>query len=266
MKDQVTFSSDFHGLRPSFGSAMKFVVTPQPVTFRAAADGQVITNRLLLSLSTPAFSLFEPELEHTALPIGTVLKGGGEHFSERSYFLDSGVVGLVVGTERGESAQVGLVGNEGMTNASFAAGMRRSQLTEVVQHPATGWNINFDALQKVLQSSPEIQRVLTRYLMVQALQIAQIAACNRLHSAEERLARWLLLMSDRAKSSSIVATQDSMTTLLGIARQSVSRVARNLQRDRAIKYRRGRIEILDRNRLEGSACECYKILSHWDLE
>jgi len=242
-----------------------YSVNPQPVTFRAAPGGQVITNRLLLSLSDAAFNLFERQLEHATVPTGTVLKDG-EQFPERSWFPDSGVVSLVVTTERGASAQVGLVGNEGMTNASFAVGLRRTLLTEVVQHPVTGWNIDFNALQKLLQSSTEIQRVLSRYLMVQTTHIAQIAACNRLHTAEERMARWLLMTADRAKSNFVIATQDWLTSLLGVARQSVSRVARSLQRERAIRYRRSRIEILDRGRLERAACECYRTLSEWDLE
>jgi CRP-like cAMP-binding protein len=224
-----------------------------------------ISNKLLLSLSKPALDLIRSQLEYTELPLGLTLRRPGRLY-ERTYFPNAGVVSLIVNTQDGESAEVGVVGNEGMTNASSAVGLRQSPLTEIVQHVGSAWGIGFSPLQQILDKNPEIQRALSQYAMFQSMHIAQIAGCNRLHSAEARLSRWLLMVSDRTGSNSAAATQDFLSTLLGVARPSVSRVARGLQRIGAIRYARGRIDIANRKKLEAKTCECYQIVSRLDFK
>jgi len=136
-------------------------------------------------------------------------------------------------------------------------GMRKSQVREIVQIAGDGFRVRADALQDVLKSSPQLHQILTRYAVSQGMQIAQTAACNRLHNIEQRFARWLLITQDRVDSPKLAITQDFLATMLGTDRPTVSLAAGILQKKGAIKWTRNAVQILSRAKLEKCACECY---------
>jgi len=186
------------------------------------------------------------------------------HKLEFAYFLNRGVISLLVATEDGKTVEVGTLGNEGVAGVASAVGLIMSPLRQLVQISGDGYRIRVKALQNLLESTPQLQMALSRYAMVQGMQIAQTAACNRLHEAGERLARWLLMAADRVDSSSLSITHDFLATMLGTDRPSVSLAAKLLQKNKVIQYRRGALEILSRKKLESSACECYKVIQQFN--
>jgi CRP-like cAMP-binding protein len=173
------------------------------------------------------------------------------------YFPNAGMVSLVIETEDGRTVEVGEVGKDGIAGIPAAVGMRRSQVREVVQIAGDGFRVRVDAWQKVLRSSPQLQQILTRYAVSQGLQIAQTAACNRLHNIEQRFARWLLITQDRVDSPTFAITHDFLATMLGTDRPTVSIAAGMLQKKGAINWTRSSVQILSRAKLEKCACECY---------
>jgi CRP-like cAMP-binding protein len=233
--------------------------------FRTDTLGRGIANKLLLSLSTDAFDLVRPHLEYIELPLRRELRRPEEP-AQFAYFLNAGIASLIIQTEQGETAEVGVAGKEGMACASFAVGLRRSPLEEMMQLEGNGFRVAFAKLQELLEENAEMQRVLGRYAVIQGMEIAQVAGCNRLHSSEQRLSRWLLMVQDRGSVDSIPATQEFLSILLGTTRPNVSVIASALQKKGAIKYARGRIQILNRKKLEAATCECYRILTNWVLD
>lgn len=179
---------------------------------------------------------------------------------EFAYFPNCGLISLLVATEDGKTVEAGMVGSEGVVSVASAVGLTMSPLRHVVQIPGDGFRIKVAALQNRLKSAPQLQMALSRYAVVQGMQVAQTAACNRLHEVGERLARWLLMATDRVDSNSLPITHDFLATSLGTDRPSVSLAAKILQSKKIIQYRRGVIEILNRKKLEASACECYKVI------
>jgi hypothetical protein len=233
--------------------------------FRTDATGRKITNKLLLSLSAEAFDLIKPSLEFIDLPLRFDLRNP-EQPAQHAYFLNEGIASLIIETERGETTEVSVAGREGMACASFAVGLRRTPLKEMMQLEGNGLRIAFAKLQDSLERNTEMQRVLARYAVVQGMEIAQIAGCNRLHDGQQRLSRWLLMVQDRGRVDTIPATQEFLSILLGATRPRVSVIASALQKKGAIKYARGQIRILNRKRLEAATCECYRILSNWVVD
>ncbi len=173
------------------------------------------------------------------------------------YFPNAGMVSLVIATEDGRTVEVGEVGREGFAGIPAAAGMKKSQVGEVVQIAGNGLRVRVDGLQSVLRSSPQFQLILTRSGAVQTLQIAQTAACNRLHNIEQRFARWLLITQDRVDSAKFAITQDFLAMMLGTDRPTMSLAAGILQKKQVIAHARGAIQILSRAKLQNCACECY---------
>jgi CRP-like cAMP-binding protein len=176
------------------------------------------------------------------------------------------MVSLVFTTQKGESVEVGVVGNEGFTPIPVAAGLRRSPHRAVMQIGGEGFKISVDELETVLVSSPALLTLLHRYAAVNGLQVAQTAGCNRLHDIEQRLSRWLLLAQDRVNSGLLQITHDFLAMMLGTDRPSVSLAASELQKRRIIEYTRGSVRILNRKKLESSACECYGIIQQFNGE
>jgi len=157
----------------------------------------------------------------------------------------------------GRTAEAGIVGMEGFTGTLAAVGLNRSPLHAVVQITGDGFRVEVGALQHTLQSAPHLQLMLSRYAAILGLQVAQTAACNRLHEIGQRLARWLLMTQDRVDSASLPITHDFLATMLGTDRPTVSCAAGVLQRKKLIAYTRGAVKIVNRKNLENSACECY---------
>src|SRR6185295_417929 len=144
--------------------------------------------------------------------------------------------------------------------APSVAGLRTSLLREIVQISGEGFRVSADALENILKSAPNLQRALYRYTVLLGLQVAQTAACNRLHNVEQRLARWLLMTQDRIDSGMLKITHDFLATMLGTDRPSVSTAAAALQERKMIKYLRGAVKIINRKKLETAACECYGVI------
>jgi CRP-like cAMP-binding protein len=181
-----------------------------------------------------------------------------------AYFPNRGLISLVVAMEDGKTAEAGVVGNEGLIGIPAAVGLSTSPLQAVVQIKGHGFRIQAGALQRTLESTPHLQLLLSRYAVVQGMQIAQTAACNRLHNIEQRFARWLLTTQDRVESEFLPITHDFLATMLGTNRSSVTLAAGILQRKKLIEYTRGAVTIVNRKMLESSACECYRITRQYD--
>ncbi|MGH7870331.1 MAG: Crp/Fnr family transcriptional regulator, partial [Candidatus Dormibacteraceae bacterium] len=178
---------------------------------------------------------------------------------EFAYFLNRGLVSIVVATQEGRDVEAGVVGYEGVVGTALAVGLYRSPLREVVQIEGDAFRIAAGALQSALQATPDLQMRLSRYAVLQGMQVAQTAACNRLHEVGQRLARWLLMAQDRVDAATLPITHDFLATMLGTDRPSVSLAAGALQKNKAIRYRRATVEIVNRKKLETFACECYQV-------
>jgi len=232
---------------------------------RTATAGNRVGNKILLSLPDKEYALIRPHLEFINMPHHLSLYEPGQPL-EFVHFPNTGMVSLVIATEDGRTVEVGEVGKEGFAGIQAAVGITRNQVREIVQIAGDGFRVRMGALKSVLQSAPELQRFLTRYAVVQGMQFAQTAACNRLHNIEQRLARWLLITQDRVDSATLAITHDFLAMMLGTDRPSVSLAARILQDKQIIEYSRGAVQILNRKELEERACECYEVIRQYNRE
>jgi CRP-like cAMP-binding protein len=232
---------------------------------RTNTDGKPVSNVILLSISDRDYSSLRPHLEYVSLPNHLVLHEAGGKL-EFAYFPNRGLISLVVVMKDGKTAEAGIVGKEGFTGTPAAVGLSGSPLQAVVQIAGDGFRVEVGALQNSLESAPHLQLMLSRYAAVRGMQVAQTAACNRLHDIEQRLARWLLMTQDRVDSGSLPITHDFLATMLGTDRPTVSLAAGVLQRKKLIEYTRGAVKIVNRNKLEDAACECYGIIQQYDGE
>jgi len=232
---------------------------------RTNAAGKPVSNRILLSICDSDYGSLRPHLESVSLPNHLVLHEAGGKL-EFAYFPNRGLISLVVVMNNGKTAEAGIVGNEGFTGTLAAVGLSRSTLQAVVQITGDGFRVEVGALQNTLESAPHLQLMLSRYAAIRGMQVAQTAACNRLHDIKQRLARWLLMTQDRVDSGSLPITHDFLATMLGTDRPSVSLAAGLLQRKKLIEYTRGAVKIVNRKKLEDSACECYGVIRRYDGE
>ena len=230
---------------------------------RTNTEGKPVSNIILLSISDVDFSSLRPHLECVSLPNHLVLHEAGGRL-EFAYFPNRGLISLVVVMEDGQTAEAGIVGNEGFTGTPASVGLSRSPLRAIVQISGDGFRVKVEALQETLESTPHLQMMLSRYAVVQGMQVAQTAGCNRLHDIQQRLSRWLLMTQDRVDSKSLPITHDFLATMLGTDRPSVSLAAGVLQRKKVIEYTRGAVKIVNRNKLQDSACECYGITQQYN--
>jgi len=164
----------------------------------------------------------------------------------------------------GRTVEAGLLGNEGASGMPAVLGLSKSPLREIVQIEGDGFRVRVDTLKELLSSTPALQAILTRFAAGLAMQVAQTAACNRLHKIEERLSRWLLIAQDRLDSGVVLITHDFLATMLGTDRPSVTLTAGILQRKRLIAYTRGSVRILNRKQLERFTCECYALIKQYN--
>jgi CRP-like cAMP-binding protein len=232
---------------------------------RTNAAGKPVSNVILLSISDSDYRLLRPHLEYVTLPNHLVLHEAGGPLTF-AYFPNRGLISLVVVMKNGKTAEAGIVGNEGFTGTLAVVGLTRSPLQAVVQITGDGFRIEVGALQSILESAPQLQLMLSRYAAIRGMQIAQTAACNRLHDIKQRLARWLLMTQDRVDSGSLAITHDFIATMLGTDRPTVSLAAGVLQRKGLIEYTRGAVKIVNRKKLEDAACECYGVIQQYDGE
>ena len=226
---------------------------------RTNPAGKPVANRILLSISDVDYRKIRPYLEFVSLPSPLTLYEPPERL-RFAHFLNRGLVSIVVAMRGGRDVEAGMVGSEGVVGIALAVDLYTSPLREVVQAEGNAFRVAARNLQAVLSSAPDLRFKLSRYAVLQGMQVAQTAACNRLHNVARRLARWLLMAQDRLDAPTLPLTHDFLAIMLGTDRPSVSLAARALQRRHVIRYRRGAVEILDRKRLESSACSCYRII------
>lgn len=213
-------------------------------------------NRLLNSLPSSEYQRLLPHLKPVHLPHGEVLYEMGGHV-EYVYFPHNALISLVTLMENGETIEVGLVGNDGMSGITALMGEETSPDRAIVQIPDGGMRMRLDVIKEEFRRGGALQDLLLRYTRVHLKQVTQTAACNATHTVEERLARWLLMCHDRVGSDELKLTQEFISEMLATRRATVSTAASALQVEGLIHYHRGHIHIIDRKGLEEFACECY---------
>src|SRR6202049_4223609 len=230
---------------------------------RTNVEGKAVRNKVLLATPDNEYELMRPDLTYIDLPHHLSLHEPTQKI-EFVYFLNRGMVSQVVVTKDARTVEVGVVGNEGYVGAGLAAGLTRSSVREVIQIAGDGFRILGDALERILRSAPQLQVILNRHTGLQGMQVAQTAACNRLHDIQQRLSRWLLMTQDRVDSGLLPITHDFIATMMGTDRSTVSLAASVLQKEGIIEYVRGAVKIVNRRKLETSACECYGVIQQFE--
>ena len=230
-----------------------------PMQPSSDGDGNHIHNRILLGLPAKDFELLLPKLEFVRLKVHHVIHEPGDSLKS-AYFPNSGLVSILSVFPDGKCVEVGLVGKEGFVGLPLVAGFRTANTRAIIQIEASAFRIDAETLMGILQQSRMLDRSLQQFSQILAMEVAQVAACNRLHEVNERLARWLLMSADRVDSNCVPLTQEFLAHMLGTRRSSVTVAAGMLETAGLISNSRGRVDIIDRARLEEAACECYKIM------
>lgn len=216
-------------------------------------------NQLLSSLPPKEYQALEPYLEEVHLILGQVIYEPKEEIPF-VYFPNEAMVSLVSIVENGATTEVGMVGNDGMVGVPVFLGGQLTTNFAVVQIAGSAMRMDATVLKHFFRQGGQLQSLLLLYTQALLTQVSQTATCNRLHSLESRLARWLLSAQDCALTSELRLTQEYIANMLGTRRASVTVAAGVLQQEGCIRYSRGKIMILDRNKLKNSACECYTIV------
>jgi CRP-like cAMP-binding protein len=215
-------------------------------------------NHLLAALPDAEWARWEPLLEAADLPLGQVLYESGSTLSH-VYFPTTAIVSLLYVMEDGASAEIAVVGNEGVVGISLFMGGESTPSRAVVQSAGQGYRLRSETIKDEFKRAP-VLHLLLRYTQALITQMAQTAVCNRHHSLDQQLCRWLLLSLDRLQGNELVMTQELIANMLGVRREGVTEGALKLQGAGLIRYGRGRITVLDRAGLEGRTCECYAVV------
>ena len=218
-------------------------------------------NHLLAALPADAYERLRPRLELVHLSLGQVLYESGRKLGSL-YFPTSAIVSMLYVLEDGASAEIGVVGNEGILGVQMLMGGETTPSRAVVQ--SAGWSYRLDACfaKAEFERGGPLTVLLLRYIQALITQMSQTAVCNRHHCIEQQVCRWLLMSLDRHDGDSLVMTQDLIANLLGVRREGVTEAAGKLQRGGYIRYSRGHITVLDRPGLEKRVCECYAVVKH----
>jgi CRP-like cAMP-binding protein len=235
---------------------------PQAVE-RTNSKGKSVNNKVLSAMPDKEYHLMRADLTYIDLPHHLSLHEPTQTI-KFVYFLNRGMVSQVVVTKDGRTVEVGVVGSEGFVGAGLAAGLTRSSVREVIQIAGDGFRMMGNALERILRSAPQLQVLLNRHTGLQGMQVAQTAACNRLHDIQQRLSRWLLMTQDRVHSGVLPITHDFIATMMGTDRSTVSVAASVLQKKGILDYVRGAVKIVDRRKLEKSSCECYSVIQQFE--
>lgn len=214
-------------------------------------------NRLLAALPRQEYERLSPHLEVVHLTPGRILYNVGDAV-RHAYFPKGGMLSLLSTTETGRTIEVGMIGNEGMAGIPIILFSSVAPYQVMVQLACNALRIRGDALRTEFNRGGRLQELLLRFTHALLTQVAQSAACNRFHTIEERLCRWLLVSRDRVQTDTLHLTQEFLSHMLGVPRTSVTTVASELQERGLISYRRGKIVILNRLGLEAASCECYR--------
>lgn len=221
-------------------------------------------NHLLAALPPGIFERISPHLELISMPLGTVLYEAGGNL-QHVYFPTAAIVSLQYVMENGASAEIAGVGNEGVLGVSLFMGGTNMPSRATVQTAGSGYRLKARLMLEEFnraggRRSGALQTLMLRYTQALLTQMSQTAACNRHHSVEQQLCRWLLSTLDRLPSNEMTMTQELIASMLGVRREGITETAGNLQRAGLIRYRRGHITVLDREGLEECACECYSVV------
>ena len=215
-------------------------------------------NHLLAALPDDEWKRWRPQLEQVEMPLGQVLYESGYTLSH-VYFPTSAIVSLLYVMENGASAEIAVVGNEGIVGISLFMGGESTPGRAVVQSAGQGFRLKAEAIKDEFNRAP-VLHLLLRYTQALITQMSQTAVCNRHHSLDQQLCRWLLLSLDRLQDDELVMTQELIANMLGVRREGVTEAALKLQAAGLIRYARGHISVLDRPGLERRTCECYAVV------
>ena len=216
-------------------------------------------NQLLAAFSAAELKRLRPHLEPLSMPLGQVIYESGRQL-EHVYFPTTTIISLLYVMEDGASAEIAVVGNEGVVGISLFMGGETTPSRAVVQSAGQAFRLGAQYLRAEFDRAGSMQHLLLRYTQSLITQMAQTAVCNRHHSVDQQLCRWLLLSLDRLPTQELVMTQELIANMLGVRREGVTAAAGKLQDAGVIEYRRGRITVLDRPKLETMSCECYEVV------
>ena len=218
-----------------------------------------LANELLAALPSAELQRWLPQLEAVELPLGSVLYESGSRLTH-GYFPTTASVSLLYVTESGASAEIAVVGREGVVGIALFMGGETTPNRAVVQSAGQCFRLKSDLIKAEFSQSVPVQHLLLRYTQALITQMAQTAVCNRHHSLDQQLCRWLLMSLDRRQGNQLTMTQELIANMLGVRREGVTEAAFKLQRAGLIRYARGHIEVLDRPALEQRTCECYAVV------
>jgi CRP-like cAMP-binding protein len=217
------------------------------------------TNHLLAALPPAEWERCQPQLEWVDLPLGQVMYESGRVL-RHVYFPTTAIVSLLYVMENGASAEIAVVGNEGVVGISLFMGGESTPSRGVVQSAGQGFRLKSQFIKDEFNRAGPVMHLLLRYTQALITQMAQTAVCNRHHSLDQQLCRWLLLSLDRLQGSDLLMTQELIANMLGVRREGVTEAALKLQKLGLIRYARGHISVLDRPGLEQRTCECYAVV------
>ena len=216
-------------------------------------------NHLLAALPPAEWQRWQPMLEWVEMPLGQVLYESGRPLAH-VYFPTTTIISLLYVMEDGASAEIAVVGNEGLVGIALFMGGETTPSRAVVQSAGEGWRLRAGSVKEEFVRPGPVMHLLLRYTQALITQMAQTAVCNRHHTLDQQLCRWLLLSLDRLRGNELVMTQELIANMLGVRREGVTEAALRLQRRGLITYARGHITVLDRAGLEGKTCECYEVV------
>jgi CRP-like cAMP-binding protein len=253
-RDAVTQTSRFNVKNSSFNE--KGMPMPKNITVEIQAPEK---NYILAKLGHTEIDRLLKHLEPVNLKLGDVIYGPNQHISH-AYFPTTSIISLQYIMDTGACAEAAEVGNEGMLGLPILLGGNATPNTAIVQTAGHAYRLDQHILKTEFNSAGIMQRLLLRYTQAMMTQMFQTAACNRHHTIEQQLCRWLLLTVDRIPSGELLMTQELVANMLGVRRESITEAAKSLQDAGCIRYRRGHISVLDRPKLERCVCECYSVV------
>ena len=216
-------------------------------------------NHLLAALPATDYARLLPDLELIPMPLGWAAYEAGSQMGYL-YFPTTSIVSMLYVMENGSSAEIAIIGNEGLVGISLFMGGESTSSRAVVQSAGNGYRLKAKVLKREFALGGALQHLALRYTQALITQMSQTAVCNRHHTLDQQLCRWLLLSLDRLPGDELVMTQELIANMLGVRREGVTEAAGNLQRDGIIHYNRGHITVMDRPKLEKRVCECYAVV------
>ncbi len=232
---------------------------------RTDAQGVPVENLILAQVPDNEYELLRPNLEIFVTRGYDILQEAGERL-EHAYFPNRGMISVVTEMSDGRTLEVGVVTRAGFVGALLTVANNTCPYRMMAQPPVEGLRIRIAALHRILPEAPDLRFRLARYVKFQALRMSQVAACNRFHEVERRLARWLLMSQDRLEAARLPFTHEFLASMLGTGRASISLAAAMLQESGLIQYQRGWVKVRNRKGLESAACECYRIIRQFETE